>query len=97
MIDRKSVLLSAQRALLGNISPNLRAVSIGFTEQSISIRFYYETQPSEIEYDLVDSITSEILADFDHINNIDEEIIVTQEKANQLNGLNDWIYLRFEP
>jgi hypothetical protein len=58
---RTSVLLTLQVALLGRITPNLRAVTCGWSSGSVVVRFIYHGNPdkdadesvSEVETDLV--------------------------------------------
>lgn len=52
--------LSAQRALLGTITPNIRAVFAELMENNVQIYFYYD---GIIQDD--DEIALEVIADFD--------------------------------
>ena len=57
--------LSAQRALLGAITPNIRAVFAELVEEDIQIYFYYDGQIQDDDEETASIVTSEIIADFD--------------------------------
>jgi hypothetical protein len=91
-MERKDILLSAQRAMLGMITSNMQAITIRYKTMPLILRVYFKTQPSEDECELVKEITTEIIADFDEkeITYIKEEIFV--EKKPEC--LDDWLYLQ---
>jgi hypothetical protein len=62
IVDAK---LSIQRALLGEVSPQLRAVVFSIEAQSVNIRFYFDGEISEEDKESVSCIETEILADYD--------------------------------
>ncbi len=70
--------LSAQRALLTNVTPRLRAVSLDIdTEQyRIWVRFIFDGQPSETVKDTAGCIGAEILSDYPEGWNFTEEVIL---------------------
>lgn len=57
--------LSIQRALLGAITPNIRAIFAELIEQNIQIYFYYDGKIQVDDEENASSITSEVIADFD--------------------------------
>jgi hypothetical protein len=61
---RCDVLLSIQRALLCSISSNVMTVTIGWTEHSIDIYFFYEQEASFDDKKDADSVSKKILKDF---------------------------------
>lgn len=63
-LDRTRILLSAQRALLGAISPDLRAVDITWSNEEIRIRFTVDGTDDYDMDDLVNSVEAEMEADF---------------------------------
>ncbi len=69
-------LLSIQNALLGVVTPQLRAVFVNFNEktQTIYIRIYYEKKNYEKILDLWENSVSEIYADIGTYYNFDIEI-----------------------
>ena len=58
--------LSAQRALLGNVSPALRNVSLSVDEgqRKWRVQFVFTTAASDYDLDLACSVVTEIMADF---------------------------------
>jgi hypothetical protein len=73
--------LSAQRALLGEVTPNMLAVSLEVTNDRLVVKFDFESQPSEEEIDATQCISTEILADFPEINHVEERIGVNKKVA----------------
>jgi len=64
-INLNSIFCSVQRALLQNITPNLRAVSVlVISERSFETTFYYDKQPSEDEEELASLTDTYIICDF---------------------------------
>jgi hypothetical protein len=55
---------SIQVAMLGHISPNLRAVSVECKDSRIKLFFYYDKSPSEDERELANLIDTEFISDF---------------------------------
>ncbi len=97
-MNRIEVLLSIQRALVGAITPRMRAITIGFkSNTNIPLRVYFESQPSEEEFDVINTITGEVAGDFPEIDDFPEEIIVNSTtKVNKLPVLDAWVYMRYE-
>lgn len=55
--------LSAQRALLGNVSQNLRGVCVDVSKNIISIHFYYDGSISESDRESSEHAIDQILGD----------------------------------
>ncbi len=75
-IDIAYALLATQRALLGAVTPNLRAVTIDLQSNGKSgkICFYYDGKISEDDYDLATCAITEITAAFPIGYNFEENI-----------------------
>ena len=73
-----SVRLSAQRALLGHVTPELRAVSVDVDPQSrrISARFVFDGEVNETVRDAASCAGTEILSDYPEGWDIDEQFII---------------------
>jgi len=89
-MERSSILLSVQRAMIGTVTPNMQAITISYKNMPIILRVYFKTKPTQNEYELIKEITSEIVADFEEITDIKEEIFVNQKPE----CLEDWVYLQ---
>ena len=76
MVEINRVLLATQKALLGVITPNLRAVIVDYVaeQNTVYIRLYYHGQASEELVDLWDSAITEIIAAFGADYQFDEAI-----------------------
>ncbi|MCI5142254.1 MAG: hypothetical protein D3909_11165 [Candidatus Electrothrix sp. ATG1] len=57
--------LSIQRALLGEISPLLRAEAFSITERNIDVRFYFDGLISEDDAESASCVETEIIADYE--------------------------------
>lgn len=92
---RARVLLSAQRALLGSIYPDIRAIAIGFNGlNNLTIKMYLDRLPTENDYEELGGISEEILADIE-FKNI-EEICEFSNTKIHLHGLDAFVYMRKE-
>lgn len=89
-MERKDILLSAQRAMLGLITPNMQAITISYKNVPVILRVYFKIKPTQDECELIKEITSEIVADIEEIKDIKEEIFVAQKPE----CLDDWLYLQ---
>lgn len=98
-VEWASVLLSMQRALWEQITPNLRGVTVSLRQvagdQVIASRFLYEGTIGEVERECVSLAETYCIADFG------PEVVVTFEPvenaAKELVDTEAWMYLRHEP
>ena len=95
MIDRTSLLLSAQKALLGVIRPNVRGISVARSEQSFAWRVYFDKEPSSEEKEEQSIACTEIIADFEEALFSQEEMLVVPW-PEPIECIGDWVYLRWE-
>ncbi|MDN0117881.1 hypothetical protein QVN83_02675 [Yersinia frederiksenii] len=88
--------LSIQRALLGNITHNVRAIIAELRQNDIQLFFYYDGEIQESDKETASEIESEIIADFDDNCNIDLNIrrLDYPKLINHVNGI--CVYLRKE-
>jgi hypothetical protein len=61
---RASVLLSLQRALLGAVGPNLRAVAVGWDERGLEFVCFVEREVTADDEDEMGTVCAEVAADF---------------------------------
>ncbi|MFV0530906.1 MAG: hypothetical protein ACK5MD_05665 [Flavobacteriales bacterium] len=96
---RKRVLLSAQRALLGEIYPEIRGICVGFSNKLLHIIFYMDRTPIESDYDTISSVSGEIISDFkfpEEFDRVQEDCVFSNDPITNLNSLDDWVYIRKE-
>lgn len=60
---RTRILLSAQRALLGEVPPSLRMAALDWDENRIYLRCYFDGPVSEEDRESMESVTTEMIAD----------------------------------
>ncbi len=61
---RQCVLLSVQRALLGEVPPALRGVTLGWDDSLIYLRCYFDGPISEEDHESMELVATEVMADF---------------------------------
>jgi hypothetical protein len=89
------VRLSLQRALLGEVSSNLRAVVFSITDLTIDARFYFDGPISQEDEESTSCVETEVLADYDQEYTVTARCIRLDFPAPiSDNGI--WIYLRRE-
>ncbi|RTY52565.1 hypothetical protein EKL29_22720 [Pantoea sp. YU22] len=88
--------LSIQRALLGNVTNNMRAIMAELSENYIKLFFYYDGEVHEDDEEIVSEIEAEVMADFDEHCNFDVSIIRLDYPSPIKNGNGFCVYLRKE-
>ena len=85
----------SQVALLGSVTPNLRAVNVQFSEKQIVMHFYYNENYSEIEDEKAEMVGSELISSFtDCMLEIEKHIYPYPGKI-PVRGI--FVYHRYEP
>jgi hypothetical protein len=87
--------LSAQRALWGAITPNVRAVSAEWRAGSIVWRGIFHAEPDDTERELLSVALTEVIADFPDVTDCDEEFLVIPAPRD-MQHLAHLLYLRHE-
>jgi hypothetical protein len=91
------LLLSAQRALLGAIYPEIRAVAVGIDADKLYIKYYLDRLPVEGDYENLGIVGTEIFADFcNDIKGVEEICEYSLAPFNQLDRLMGFVYMRKE-
>lgn len=95
--DRSSFLNALQKALLGHVTPNLRAVCYEVkSEKEVTIDFYYDQKPSEEELQLVQLAIKQLKSDLPSREySVDSKIIVIPYPKHFPKTMN-LSYLRYE-
>ena len=98
-MKRVSILLTVQKALWGEVTPNLRAVFIGWSDltddSSIKLYFVYDGEISDDDKDNGECVTAEVLAIFPD-NDVAAEFLQI-DYPNKIPALgNEGIYFRKE-
>lgn len=89
------VRLSAQSALLGQVPPSPRSVSVDIDERHVYFRCIFDSNPTKYDCELISVAATEIIADFQAQYVIKEEYLFIEE-PNKMNHLKYLIYLRHE-
>lgn len=93
---RKKVLLSFQRALLGEVPCTLRGVTCGWSSSEITFFCFFDGEISEEDRESMDAVAGEVNADF-----LDFKVsyeCIRKDVPENLNkySLKAWVYHRHE-
>jgi hypothetical protein len=89
--------ISLQRALLGAISSDIRAITIELIENEVIINYYFDGAPTEEDNDVLSIVETEVLADFHYEDNIVVKSIFHQCKSPLgIEAKGFWIFHRRE-
>lgn len=88
--------LSAQRSLLGNVFPKLRAVCVNSTENLVFVGFYIDGEISEDEKEFCESTLDQIIVDFIHDEVEFETPIIRLDYPERPPLIGHWVYYRYE-
>lgn len=92
VVDAK---LSIQRALLGRVTPNLRAVALSVSDKEIQLRFYFDGSVGDLEAEFTSEVETEVMADYDSSWTV-EAACIRADISEQLNDGGVWVYRRNE-
>jgi hypothetical protein len=90
------VVLAVQQALLGEVTPNLRAVIVARHDaSSVFVVAYFDAEPSELEREAMSRVETELLARFpeDHVVQVD---VVQLGEPELIPKEGIWTYRRWE-
>lgn len=73
--NRESVLLSLQRALLGEVFPALRAVTVEWSESAVKFVAYVDGELEDADSDSLSAVAAEVSADFPPSVEVDYEVV----------------------
>lgn len=90
------VKLSLQRALLGNVTPNIRAIVVEIEETKITLFFYFEGETDDDDEELASVVETEVIADFDEVYSIDTKVQRLDRPQVIKNNNGVLVYLRKE-
>src|SRR5690606_2098365 len=95
---KQDIMLSLQRALLGAIRQNYRAICYEYDGKSgtMLIRCYCEQEPNETDREVMSIVGAEVYADFPDMNSIAEELVVADQSIGRLSALDGFVYARQE-
>lgn len=97
MINQSRLRLSAQRALLGRIHPEMRLVKIKSTGSGILLSIVMDRQPGDRLRNDIAEATTEIIADFPEATTIEERFEITRQPLAAEDVVAEgWLYRRAE-
>ena len=100
MVTRQELYLWVCSALVSEIYPEIRAIAIKFSEsRELLLRYYLDREPTEFDYDSIDMVMSEILANTSSASDITyhkTECIFAEKHMQELDRLDLFVYARRE-
>jgi hypothetical protein len=81
--------------MLGEVSPALRGVTVGWHDNTIQVRAYFDGPISEEDRESMSCVGTEMIADFSEPWTIDDEV-VRRDAPEPMECLEAWAYLRRE-
>lgn len=97
MITQANLCLSIQRALLGVVPAELRAVTCGWSQDQIALRFIFDGLIDPDDEENMRIVGTEVAADFHEPTRVDEEIVRVDFPAKLIDYiLQVWVYMRKE-
>lgn len=96
MNESRSLLgMALQRALLGQVSPQLRGVSVDQDGQRIHLKFFFNGPVSEEDRVAASEVETELLGDLPRDKRLDTEI-VRLDAPQRLPDSGQWVFRRRE-
>lgn len=92
---RTTVLLSFQRALLGNVHHSLRGITVTWDHGTIYGIAYIDGPVTDEVRDAISLVETEVLADFPPEYEVKIDVI-RLDAPSPLTSLKEWVYLRME-
>jgi hypothetical protein len=94
---RTLALLSLQRALWGMITPDIRAVAVGWGPGIVRSRFLYDHAPTEDDWEAVREVETEVISDLPvDVTTVFTADFVPQGKPALSSDEEWWAYMRRE-
>ncbi|MBA3957036.1 MAG: hypothetical protein H0X51_01385 [Parachlamydiaceae bacterium] len=93
-IDTAQLICTVSHALLGRVTPNLRAVYITFEKETIVLTFYFDKQPTEDEWELANLADTDFISDFPDV--VSDFRVVTVAYPMEIPNQGFCIYHRYE-
>lgn len=94
------LVLSFNRALLGEVYPQIRSIALEFSsrKKSLLIRYYLDRQPTEFDYESISVVETQLGAGLsgEYYSECDLQCVFSQEPMGKLDSLDGFIYARRE-
>jgi hypothetical protein len=95
MMERSLVRLSAQRALLGRIYPEVRLIKTKLVDKTIFFQAFTDISPDSLALEALSDATGELLSDFPDYS-LEEQVISSPGPLPKEDLVEEgWVYLRY--
>ena len=92
----REVLVAVQQALLGEVTPNMRAVGLSYGDQSIKVRIYLDGETTEGDEESASLVETELMAAFPEEHQVRVDLVHLAAPA-PIPKTEVWAYHRKEP
>ena len=83
-MSKSELRVAAQIALLGEVPPSLRSVSLLIGERTLHFRAIFQTGAGDDDLESLRCVATEVLASLNSSFTVEEELICTDEKLNKI-------------
>ncbi|AGN35990.1 hypothetical protein OIO07_06385 [Bacillus paralicheniformis] len=90
-----NLIISCHYALLGAIPYKLRGLAVKLENETLYWKGYFNGEPTDDEIEMLSVACTEVLADFPHIKDCEEEYI-NHKFPLKMDKLQFWAFLRWE-
>ena len=92
---RTRILLSTYSAMLGMISPDIRLITIDWSENYYGIKAYFDRSVVEDDLDILKAITTQVAADFPQMVEFKEFADFSVAPLSELPKLKKAVFIRY--
>ncbi|MEO5990601.1 MAG: hypothetical protein ABIP68_03115 [Ferruginibacter sp.] len=92
---RIRILLTTYNAILGKIDPGVRLISIDWGKDYYIIKEYLDREVVEDDYEILKSISTEVISHFPQIFKVEEFAEFSIDKVESIPPLKEMVFLRF--
>lgn len=89
---RRKILFEVYEALIGNITANMRMISLRWNEDSIDIRVIFSLEPSDEDKEIVSDIMGEVISGFPNVKSCKEFCIQSSLPLSELAPFGEVIF-----
>jgi len=95
-ITLTSACVASQIALLGATTNDLRAVSVAFLEKDLTLYFYYEKEPTNVEIELSEVVMKNLISIFEDSMGKVKRFVIPEPEKDSFRNEGSNVYFRYE-
>ncbi len=95
-ISKTNILMASQFALLGNVTDNLRAVSVIYVENDLDYFFFYDMEPSYYDRNFSDRVINAVIWSIEGVSAKLERFVMPETQKIPFQEGHMFLYKRYE-